>query len=143
MRRLLTCFIILSTGLIATSSYATGGTNPETGLPYGVAGCGLGSIAFGDEAGAWQIIASTTNSTFGTQTFGITSGTSNCDVHRGGSKGSRASLDNYIVANQVTLSNDAARGNGETIGGLAFVLNCDDPYLLGSETEPAKRKRYP
>src|SRR6476620_4123342 len=46
---------------------------------YGMAGCGLGSLIFGpvNTPGA-QILAATTNATFGSQTFGITSGTSNC-----------------------------------------------------------------
>lgn len=131
--------LVLAFGMMTATSYA-GGNNPETGLPYGTAGCGLGSIAFGDEPGMMQILASTTNGTFGTQTFGISSGTSNCDVTRGGK---RASLDNYIAANQVTLSNDAARGNGETIGGLAVVLGCEDPYLLGSSMKANYGKIFP
>src|SRR5437868_47659 len=46
---------------------------------YGMAGCGLGSLLFGpvNEPFA-QVLAATTNATFATQTFGITSGTSNC-----------------------------------------------------------------
>ena len=36
---------------------------------YGLAGCGLGSMAFGDSPGAVQIFAATTNGLFGTQTF--------------------------------------------------------------------------
>src|SRR3954469_2639303 len=52
---------------------------PRYGAWYGMAGCGLGSLIFGpvNSPGA-QILAATTNSTFGSQTFGITSGTSNC-----------------------------------------------------------------
>lgn len=43
-------------------------------------GCGLGFIVWRGERGvAPQILAVTTNGTFGTQTFGITSGTSGCD----------------------------------------------------------------
>ncbi|MCX5790873.1 MAG: DUF3015 family protein, partial [Elusimicrobia bacterium] len=44
---------------------------------YGSAGCGLGSLAFqgNDQT---QILAATTNGTFGSQTFGLTFGTSNC-----------------------------------------------------------------
>src|SRR5512137_902647 len=45
---------------------------------YGAAGCGLGSMAFNKQPGIFQILAATTNSLTGTQTFGITSGTSNC-----------------------------------------------------------------
>lgn len=45
---------------------------------YGMDGCGLGSIVFGNDNGTLkQVIAATLNGT-GMQTFGITSGTSNC-----------------------------------------------------------------
>ncbi|MFN7453535.1 MAG: DUF3015 family protein, partial [Pseudobdellovibrionaceae bacterium] len=44
---------------------------------YGDAGCGLGSVIFGNEKGFSQIFAATTNGTVGNQTFGISSGTSN------------------------------------------------------------------
>ncbi|MEN0057326.1 MAG: DUF3015 family protein, partial [Bdellovibrio sp.] len=44
---------------------------------YGTAGCGLGSLVFGNEKGPVQIVAATLNGT-GVQTFGITTGTSNC-----------------------------------------------------------------
>ena len=43
---------------------------------YGAAGCGLGSMVFGSKPGAEQVVAATTNGTFGSQTFGITFGTS-------------------------------------------------------------------
>ena len=43
-------------------------------------GCGLGSIIFKGQVGTIpQILAVTTNGSFGTQTFGISSGTSGCD----------------------------------------------------------------
>src|SRR6186713_935077 len=46
---------------------------------YGPAGCGLGSMIFEPDSGFTQVFAATTNGTSGNQTFGITSGTSNCD----------------------------------------------------------------
>lgn len=98
-------------------------------------------MAFGEDPGMMQILASTTNGTFGTQTFGISSGTSNCDVTRG--SGHRASLDNFVEANQVTLSNDAARGNGETIGSLAVVLGCNDAQALGSSMKSNYSRIFP
>jgi len=43
-------------------------------------GCGLGSVIFkGQDALLFQILAVTTNGTSGNQTFGITTGTLNCD----------------------------------------------------------------
>jgi len=47
-----------------------------SGQGYGMAGCGIGSIVFADKPGMIQIIAATLNGTAGSQTFGITSGTS-------------------------------------------------------------------
>ena len=45
---------------------------------YGAAGCGLGAIVFGSKPGMIQVLAATTNATFYSQTFGITTGTSEC-----------------------------------------------------------------
>ena len=45
---------------------------------YGDAGCGFGSMIFGNQAGFMQVFAATTNGTSGSQTFGITTGTLNC-----------------------------------------------------------------
>lgn len=43
-------------------------------------GCGLGSMAWRGQRGIGpQVLAATTNGSFGTQTFGITFGTSGCD----------------------------------------------------------------
>lgn len=91
----------------------------------GPAGCGLGNVVFGKES---QIFAATTNGSFGNQTFGITSGTSNC-----GGAGGMARLENFIEINQVALANDVARGQGETIEGLAQILGCSNSTQLGAE----------
>src|SRR5262245_3666530 len=46
---------------------------------YGMAGCGLGSLLFGkDNTKLMQVLAGIINATGGSQTFGISSGTSNC-----------------------------------------------------------------
>lgn len=92
--------------------------------PYGTAGCGLGSIAFGDDPGIVQIFAATTNGTFATQTFGITSGTSNCV-----DSGRTASLDQeaFVKMNYASLSRDAAVGNGEYLAAFATLLGCEQP----------------
>ena len=81
---------------------------------YGAAGCGLGSMVLGDKEGFVQVFAATTNGTSGSQTFGITSGTSNC---ASGGKSAAA----FIEANRAALKNDVARGEGETINALAEI----------------------
>lgn len=99
------------------------GTNAFAG-GYGAAGCGLGSVILGGQSGFVQVFAATTNGTFGSQTFGITSGTSNC----GG--GGKSAL-HFIEANKVALMNDAARGEGETINSLASFYDCQDTQKFG------------
>ncbi|MFA6434842.1 MAG: DUF3015 family protein [Elusimicrobiales bacterium] len=83
---------------------------------YGSAGCGLGSLAFKENDGT-QILAATTNGTFGSQTFGITFGTSGCNA-KGMIKVSMA-RESFIEANYKDLSRDAAAGKGEFVTNLA------------------------
>lgn len=90
---------------------------------YGVAGCGLGSLVFGNEEGAMQVIAATLNGT-GVQTFGITSGTSNC----GKGLFAKAEVNSFIESNSVALENDIARGQGETLSTLNNMLGCDSKF---------------
>ena len=97
-----------------------------SGQGYGTAGCGLGSIVFGPKAGLIQVVAATTNA-YGGQTFAITTGTSNCDIPE---MGQQAAM--FIEGNRETLTKDAARGQGETVAGLASLLNCDDASVFGA-----------
>ena len=95
--------------------------------PYGTAGCGLGSIVFGNSQGIVQIFAATTNGLFGTQTFGITSGTSNCVRTGSGSASAKA----FIQANRETVAKEIARGSGETIVSLSSLAGCTDAAAVG------------
>jgi hypothetical protein len=96
--------------------------------PYGTAGCGLGSMVFGNQPGIVQIFAATTNSFFGTQTFGITTGTSNCQDSATG----RASVKSFIETNKEALAKDISRGQGETLKNLATLAGCSDTGLASS-----------
>jgi hypothetical protein len=96
------------------------------GVKYGTAGCGLGSMII-TSGGIVQIFAATTNGT-GTQTFGITSGTSNCDDTDSGGESARV----FVEANRVALAKDISRGTGETIVGLATIAGCADPKAVGT-----------
>jgi len=107
---------LLSLVLVAAAFIASSANAANTGM----AGCGLGSMAFGNDNGKVQILASTTNGLFGSQTFGITSGTSNCV--EGGASASAM----YIAVNQESLKKDIARGEGETLNGLSQVYKCND-----------------
>ena len=120
-------WVIAVAVLAAGTAYAaeSGGIH-GTGR-YGSAGCGLGSLAFGDQKGAIQILAATTNGLFGTQTFGITSGTSNCGEAAVGSAGTKT----FIEGNREALAKDAARGSGETIDTLTVLAGCKDKKAVG------------
>jgi hypothetical protein len=108
--------------------------------PYGTAGCGLGSMAFGDQKGAIQIVAATLNGLFGTQTFGITSGTSNCgeaaaDVHK--------TAQVFVEANREALAKDMSRGSGETIASLSHIAGCADVKEVGSTLQTNFKAIFP
>ncbi|WP_408097651.1 DUF3015 family protein [Peredibacter sp. HCB2-198] len=87
--------------------------------PYGMAGCGWGSQMMGKEGN--QILAATTNGTSGTQTFGISSGTSNCVT----ASEQTAMIKNYIEANYASLVTDMAKGQGDTLNTLSKFYGCD------------------
>lgn len=112
--------VIAAIALISTSSFAA---------KYGASGCGLGSMVFeGDQTWWKQVLAATTNGTSGTQTFGITFGTSNCDAP---TPFKVTSAQAFVEANRVALANDIARGNGETIVGLSKVYGCSNTADFG------------
>jgi hypothetical protein len=92
---------------------------------YGMAGCGLGSIAFGNQnTAAMQILAATTNGTFASQTFGITSGTSNCVS--GGVVKSQREQAAFAEVNFQDLKRNMASGGGEFLTSFATLLGCED-----------------
>jgi hypothetical protein len=102
--------------------------NPDTGP-----GCGLGKLAWNDYKGqkeiAPQVLMATTNGTFGSQTFGISTGTSGC------------TNDGKIMADQKTtvfaslnfeaLSAEMAQGQGEHLASLASLMG------VPAENQPA------
>lgn len=103
--------IIVGFGALATKAHAIGS-----------AGCGLGSVIFKGNEWWKQLLAVTTNGTFLSQTFGITSGTSNCAP---GLFGEVQKQEDYIVANLSSLQREAATGTGDSLSGLASVLGCN------------------
>lgn len=116
--------------LAGAASAAETGAGLKGNGAYGTAGCGLGSLVFSNQPGAVQIFAATTNSTFGTQTFGITSGTSNC-----GASMIQAGTKNFVDANREALAKDMSRGQGETIGALTWMAGCKDSREVGAKLQ--------
>lgn len=88
---------------------------------YGTAGCGLGSIVFGPKPGLIQIVALTLNAT-GTQTFGITSGTSNCTADGIVLKEKEQEI--FVHLNFESLEKEMAIGSGEKLSAFANLLGC-------------------
>lgn len=91
---------------------------------YGAAGCGLGSIVIGPKKGMIQIFAATTNGTSGSQTFGITTGTSNCQTPK--ESAALKEQQHFVAANIASLEKDIARGDGETLRAFSATLGCPD-----------------
>ena len=87
---------------------------------YGAAGCGLGSLIFGNEKGIVQVSAATTNSTSYSQIFGITSGTSNCEKRP--KSFTKARLTEFVSANLDSLAKEIATGKGESLETLAELM---------------------
>lgn len=107
--------------------------------PYGTAGCGLGSVIFGGSSGFVQVFAATTNGTFCTQTFGISSGTSNCvNVAP-----SAASAKAFIETNREAMAKDISRGSGETIASLSTVAGCSDARAVGATLQRQFKSIFP
>jgi Protein of unknown function (DUF3015) len=106
---------------------------------YGTAGCGLGSIVFGNKPGIIQVLAATTNGTFGTQTFGITTGTSNCKD----SAPSVVSAKAFIQANREAIAKDVARGQGETISSLTTLAGCENDKAVGARLQQDFKEIFP
>lgn len=121
---------VLTLGLFSAANSFAGG--------YGEAGCGLGSVVFEGKRGFVQVFAATTNATFGSQTFGITSGTSNC-----GGGGTSPTTVQYIEANKVSLASEISKGNGETVKGLAEIMGCTDSTKLGAALQKNYAQIFP
>jgi Protein of unknown function (DUF3015) len=120
--------VVLAFALAAGSALAAD-TLPARGgrSTYGSAGCGVGSLIFGDQPGLVQVLAATTNGILGNQTFGITTGTLNCGEAAIGTKGAQL----FIEANKEALAKDASRGSGETIATLSHLAGCKDASAVG------------
>jgi len=87
---------------------------------YGMAGCGFGALAMGPEGG--QISAATTNGTFWSQGFGISSGTLNC--LEPSKAAALETQENFFVANMDQLSKEMAQGQGQYLDAFAQTFGC-------------------
>jgi hypothetical protein len=104
---------------------------------YGMAGCGLGSVLFGEsENKGGQILASTTNGVYSNNTFGVSSGTSNCVQAKGNSTAEvQRNVEIFVAANKEALANDIVKSRGETIVTVAGIMGCKDTNYLGDKLQ--------
>jgi len=117
MRRLIVvqvaiAFVCFQAGMVFAA-------NPDTGP-----GCGLGKLAWSDYKNqkniAPQVMMATTNGTFGSNTFGISFGTSGCT--NDGVVMKTSQVDVFASINFENLSQDMAQGRGEHLASLATLL---------------------
>jgi hypothetical protein len=96
--------------------------------PWGMGGCGLVSLFIKEKDMLAQIGASVVNIYSGsTQSFTISSGTSNCVASRSNLALKKQEV--FITVNLSSLSKEAAQGNGEHISALAEVFGCPNEYF--------------
>ncbi len=112
MKKVLCAFVVVA----AMSSVARAGGHLD-------AGCGLGSMLFKEDQPVHQILAATTNGTFGNQTFGITTGTLGCTS--GGLIKASREREVFTATNFRALEMDLAAGRGQYSASLAAMTGCD------------------
>lgn len=108
--------VVAVTLVLAGSAFAAGQAHTNTG-------CGLGTMLFkgsADNSVLLQTFQATTNGTYGNQTFGITTGTSECQQPK--NFASNVQLNEFMVANMDNLARDIAQGRGETLDAFAELL---------------------
>ena len=111
----------VAAGVLALSSNANA---------YDSTGCGLGSMAWRGQSGIVpQVLAVTTNNIFGTQTFGISTGTSGCDPNGRVTGGTGRMLLAFLENNMEQFALDVSVGQGETLATVAGILNADEASL--------------
>jgi hypothetical protein len=101
--------------------------------PYGMAGCGIGSIIITENKNMPQLGAAWIEILAGglpfvgisfQKTWAITTGTSNCE-DRPGAVAQEQEV--FAEANYAALSNEAAMGQGPTLDAWAELLGCEGP----------------
>ena len=117
MKRLFMVVAVVAVSLVlAGSAFAAGQAHQNTG-------CGLGTMLFkgaADNSVLLQTFQATTNGIYGNQTFGITTGTSDCAQPKNFANNER--LNEFMVANMDNLARDIAQGRGETLDAFAELL---------------------
>lgn len=126
---------LMLVGAQTTSVLALG--HPDQGP-----GCGLGKLAWQDFKGqkqiAPQVMMATTNGTFGSQTFGISFGTSGCTNDGVIMRTERANA--FASLMYENLAQEMAQGQGEHLASLATLLGI--PAEQQAEFFALTREKY-
>lgn len=106
---------------------------------YGMAGCGVGSLVFKDQAGPVQIFAATLNDLISPQTSAISSGTSGCTDNPASDNDVTTT---YIESNQEVLKKEVAQGRGESLNGLLTMWGCNNSQTVGTVLQKNYQQIY-
>ena len=114
--------VAVATLALSTGAFAKG-ANSQTG-------CGLGSMIIPSNDSALMLaLQATTNGTSANQTFGITSGTSNCKKVKLVMNERAAE---FVASNMDQLTREIALGQGESVNTLAELMNVDNKEAFAS-----------
>ena len=106
-------------------------------------GCGLGDLVFGDpDSVMLQSFEATTNGSSGAQTFGITSGTSNCT--KPSKYVSNERLQEFVTQNMDSIASDMASGSGESLDTVAELMGvpASERAAFGTTVQTSFSKIY-
>lgn len=122
MGKRITSILFLSAAVVAVTMTSTA----VEAKKYGMAGCGLGSLIITNNDKT-QIFAATSNGIYYNQTFGITSGTSNCTAD--GVVKQEKVQELFVTMNYDSLGQEMASGKGEKLESLGSLLGCSSDSL--------------
>lgn len=127
MKRLMSAgSFLLAAGLLMLPAVASAQGAYDTNT-----GCGLGNKLFknsGQDSVLLQVLAVTTNGSFGNQTFAISSGTLGCQRPSGVASNK---VDRFVAENMDTLAQAIAIGRGEALVTLAELMEVSAPERDG------------
>ncbi|MDR2884645.1 MAG: DUF3015 domain-containing protein [Deferribacteraceae bacterium] len=100
-------------------------------------GCGLGAMLLGDSADSklMQILVTTTNGTFTTQSWGITLDIAAFKCSSTSAWVANETVGEFVQGNMDSLVRDVAMGSGETITTLASIMEVQDVDAFGSKLQ--------
>mgnify|MGYP000234637244 FL=1 len=108
--------LIASTLLVSTSAFADA---------PGSQTCGWGNMLFSGQTGTpSHVLAATTNTSTGNNTFGMTFGTNGCSTKGTLTYGGKEMIDVSMIMDE--FSEDVARGDGEALTAVAVSLGVSE-----------------